>query len=49
MKIKFDSDEDLSRNKPLKFFTMPIVVQSIFEDEDRFYPQINLDECLYER
>ena len=48
MKIKFDSDDDLPLNKQLKFPTMAIVVRSVFEDEGKFYPQVYLDECLYE-
>ena len=48
MKIKFDSDDDLPLNKPLKFPTMTIVVRSVFEDKEKYYPQIYLDECLYD-
>ena len=48
MRIKFDSDDDLSLNKPLKFPTMTIIVRSFLEDNGKFYPQIYLDECLYE-
>ena len=48
MKIKFDTDDDLPLDKQLKFPTMTIVVRSVFEDEGKFYPQIDLDECLYE-
>ena len=48
MKIKFDSDDDLSLNKTLKLHNMTIVVKSAFKDKDKFYPQIYLDECLYE-
>ena len=31
MKIKFDSDDDLPLNKPLKFHTMTIIIRSFFE------------------
>ena len=48
MKIKFESDDDLLLNKPLKFPTMTPVVRSAFEDEGKFSPQVYLDECLYE-
>ena len=47
MKIKFNSDDDLSLNKPLKFHAMTIVVRSVFED-GKLYPQNYLDECLHE-
>ena len=48
MKIKFNSDVDLSLDKPLKFPIMTIVVRSVSEKDGKFYPQIYLDECLYE-
>ena len=48
MKIKFDSDDDLPLNKQLKFPTITIVVRSAFEKDGKYYPQIHLDECLYE-
>ena len=48
MKIKFDSDDDLPLNKTLKVHNMTIVVTSVFEDKGKFYPQIYLDECLFE-
>ena len=48
MKIRFDSDDDLPLNKTLKLHNMTIVVRSVFEDQGKFYPQIYLDEFLYE-
>ena len=48
MKIKFNSDNDLPLNKPLKFHALTIVVKCVFEEHGKFYPQIFLDECLYE-
>ena len=48
MKIKFDSDDDLPLNKKVKFPTMTVVVRSVFEDEGKFYPQVYLDQCLFE-
>ena len=47
IKMKFDSD-DLLLNKQLKFPTIAIAVRSLFEDEGKFYPQVYLDECLYD-
>ena len=47
-KIKFDTDDDLPLNKPLNLHMLTIIVRSVFEDEGRFYPQVYLDECLYE-
>ena len=48
MKIKFNSNDDLSLNKQLKFLSITIIVRSIFEETGKCYPQIFLDECLYE-
>ena len=48
MKITFDSDGDSLLNKPLKLQTMAIIVRSVFEEDGKFYPQIYLNECLYE-
>ena len=48
MKIKFDTDDNLSLNKTLKFHNMATVVRFVFEDKGKFYSQVYLDECLYE-
>ena len=48
MKITFDSDGDSLLNKPLKLQTMTIIVRSVLEEDGKFYPQIYLNECLYE-
>ena len=48
MKIKFDSDDDLSLNKPLKLHAMTIIIRSVFEGGGKFYPQVFLDDALYE-
>ena len=48
MKIKFDSDDDLPLNKQSTFPAMTIVVRSVFEENGKFYPQVYLDECLYD-
>ena len=48
MKIKFDIDDDMPLNKLLKMHMLTIVVRFVFEEDGKFYPQIYLDECLYE-
>ena len=48
MKIKFDSDDDLPLNKPLKFHNMTITIISVFEENGNLYPQVFLDDTLYE-
>ena len=47
LKIKFNSDDDLPLNKPLKFHAMTIIIESVFEG-DKLYPQVFLDDALYE-
>ena len=48
MKIKFDSDDKLPLNKQLIFLSVIIVIRSVFEDDDKYYPPAFLDDCLYE-
>ena len=48
MKIKFNSDDDLPLNKPLKFHAMTIIIRSVFEEYSKLYSQIFLDDALYE-
>ena len=48
MKIKFDSDYNLSLNKIPKFRMLTIIIRNIFEKDGKYYPQIFLDDCLYE-
>ena len=48
MKIGFNTDDNLPLNKPLKLHLLTIVVRFIFEEDGKFYPQIYLDDCLYE-
>ena len=48
MKIKFNTDGNLPLNKPLKLHLLTIIVRCIFEEDGKFYPQLYLDECLYE-
>ena len=40
MKIKFNSDDDLPLNKPLKFHLMTITIRSIFEEDGKLYPKV---------
>ena len=48
MKIKFNTDDNLPLNKPLKLHLLTIIVSCIFEEDGKFYPQIYLDDSLYE-
>ena len=48
MKIKFNADDDLPLNKSLKFHLMTITIRCVFEKGSKFYPQVFLDDTLYE-
>ena len=48
MKIKFNSDDNLPLNKPLKFHNMTITIRSVFEEGGKLYLQVFLDHTLYE-
>ena len=40
MKIKFNSDDDLPLNKPIKVHAMTIIIRSVFEEHGKLYPQV---------
>ena len=48
MKIKFTSDDDLPLNKQLKFHNMITNIRSVFKEDGKLYPQVLLDDTLYE-
>ena len=47
MKIKLDSDDELPLNKTLEIHNATIVVRIVFHENNEYYPQVFLDECLY--
>ena len=47
MKIKFDSDDELPLNKTIKILVMVIVAKTTFYENNKYYQQVFLDECLY--
>ena len=47
-KIKFNSDDDLPLNKSLKFCLMTIPIRCVFKEDGKLYPQVFLDDTLYE-
>ena len=40
MKIKFNSNDDLPLNKPLKFYAMTIIIRPVFEEGGKLYLQV---------
>ena len=47
-KIGVNADDDLTLNKQLKFPTLTIIIRCVFQNGKKLFPQIYLDECLYE-
>ena len=47
MKIKFDSDDNLPLNKTIEIPMKTIVVRAVFQENNKYYPQVFLDQCLY--
>ena len=48
MKIEFNSDDNLPLNKQLKFHLMTITIWCVLEEDGKLYPQVYLDDNLYE-
>ena len=48
MKIKFDTDDNIQLNKIIYFPTATIIVRSVTQKDGKYYPQLFLDDCLYE-
>ena len=48
IKIRFNSDDNLPLNTPLKFHLMTITIRSVFKENGKLYPQLFLDDTLYE-
>ena len=48
MKIKFNTDDNILLNKIIYFPTITIIIRSVTQKDDKYYPQIFLDECLYQ-
>ena len=48
IRFKFNSDDRLPLNKTIKLHNLPVIVRTAFGKDGRYYPQLFLDECLYE-
>ena len=46
-KIRFKSSDDLPLNKPMKLLLLAMIINSVFSEDGRFYPQLFLDDALY--
>ena len=47
MNIKFNSDENFPLSKIIEIPIMTMVVRAVFHENNKHYPQVFLDECLY--
>ena len=47
-KIRLESNDDVSLNKPIKLLLLTIIIRSVFNEDGKFYPQLFLDDALYE-
>ena len=48
-KIRFSSDIDLPLGTLIQFKTLTIIIRCIIKKDDKYYPEIHLDECLYDK
>ena len=47
MKIKCNLDDELPLNKTIEIPSMIIAVRAVFHENNKYYPQVFLGECLY--
>ena len=47
-KIRFNTDDDLPLSKQLKFPMLIKIIRFVFQEGEKLYPQVYLDEYLYE-
>ena len=45
--MKFDVDGQLPLNKTKEICSIIIVVRAVFHENNKYYPQVFSDECLY--
>ena len=47
--ISFDTDDILSLNSIINIYSITIIIKSVFKDNNKFYPQIYLKYCTYNK
>ena len=47
IKIRFESDDDLPLGKVLSILGMIIAIESVFQEDSKYYSQVYLHECLH--
>ena len=48
-KIRFESNDDLPLNKSIRLRLMTIIMRCVFSEGGKFYPQLLLDDALYDK
>ena len=48
MKIKFNTIDNIILNKIIYFSTITVIIRSITQKDGKYYPQLFLDDCLYQ-
>ena len=48
MKIRFNTDDNIPISKIIYLPTITITIRSITKKDDKYYPQVFLDDCLYQ-
>ena len=48
MKIRFQSDDDLSISKIINIPVCVVIIRGVFEEDSRYYPQAFIHDCFYE-
>ena len=48
MKIKLNTDDDIPLNKVLYFPTITVIIRCVVKQNRVYYPQVYLDDCLYQ-
>ena len=47
MKIKFESNDNLPTDNIVNMHQVTIIIRSVFAQNGKFYPQLFLDDALY--
>ena len=48
MRIKFESNDNLPTDKIVNIHLSTIIIRSVFAQNGKYYPQLFLDDALYE-
>ena len=48
-KIRFSSDIDLPLGTLIQFKILTIIIRCIIKKDDKYYPELYLDECMYNK